>query len=69
MPIHSVAFPKNFTTSQIVNFLYKHDLKPIKGIDHYQPNYKRVRILPPELFKRFSTKVLDNGVHLIIGYF
>jgi hypothetical protein len=52
----------------IVDFLYKHNLKPIKGIDLYQPNYYRVRIIDPKEFKSFSTKVLPNGIHLILGY-
>ena len=66
--IHSVAFPRTFTINMIVDFLYKHNLKPIKGIDLYQPNYYRVRIIDPKEFKSFSTKVLPNGIHLILGY-
>ena len=67
--IHSVAFPKSYTVKQMVDFLYKHNLNPIKGIDdYYQPNYHRVRIIDPSKFKSFSTKILNNGIHLIIGY-
>jgi hypothetical protein len=65
--IHSVAFPRTFTMDMIIDFLYKHNLKPIKKIDLYQPNWYRVRIVDPKKFKSFYTKVLPNGIHLILG--
>lgn len=67
--LHSVAFPKNYKLKDIILFLDHHNLKPIKPIDLYQPNYNRVRIRDPKLFKRFTTKILNNGIHLIIGWY
>jgi hypothetical protein len=65
--IHSIAFPRSFTMNEIVDFLYRHKLKPIKHIDLYQPNFYRVRLHHPKLFKSFYTKILPNGIHLILG--
>jgi len=66
--IQSVVFPASFRRHQILTFLHEHKLMPLKGIDIHQPNWKRVRIRSPEIYKSFITKVLPNGVHLIIGY-
>jgi hypothetical protein len=67
--IHSVAFPRDkYNVDSMTDFLIEHNLKPIKPIDLYQKNWYRVRIVDPKRFKTFSTKVLNNGIHLIIGY-
>jgi hypothetical protein len=67
--IHSIAFPKYYKLNDIITFLQHHNFKPIKPIDVYQPHYNRVRLVDPRKFKRFTTKILKDGVHLIIGWF
>jgi len=64
--IHTVAFPDTFKQNEIIDFLHKHQLKPMKQMDH-KVNYYRVRIKHPKLFKSFITKVLPNNIHLILG--
>jgi hypothetical protein len=68
MSIQAVIFPKNYTLNNIIDFLYKHNLKPKKSIDTKQKNWLRVRITSPKLYSKYSTKILNNNVRLIIGY-
>ena len=68
--LHSVLFPLDFTLNDIIDFLQKHNMKPIKPIrEGERGKYKRVRIRDPKLFKSFITKKLNNGVSLVIGYY
>jgi DNA repair exonuclease SbcCD ATPase subunit len=67
--LHSIAFPKNYKLDDMISFLEHNHIKPIKPIDVYQPNYNRVRIRDPKLFDHFTTKILNNGIHLIIGWY
>ena len=68
MSIQAVIFPKDYTLNNIIDFLYKHNLKPKKSIDTKQKNWLRVRITSPKLYSKYSTKILNNNVRLIIGY-
>lgn len=68
--LHTVLFPLNFTLNEIIDFLQRNNLKPIKPMRQgEQGKYKRVRIRDPKLFKSFITKKLNNGVSLVIGYY
>ncbi len=67
--LQAVNFPKTYKLNDIIDFMIKHNLKPLKKIDTRQLNYYRVRITNPKKYKRFSTKVLNDGIHLIIGYY
>jgi len=66
--IQAIAFPITFKKSQIIDFLYKHQYEPIKPM-RIEGNYYRVRLEQPEQFKRYTTKILPDGIHLIIGYY
>lgn len=75
--IQALAFPKSsFNESKIVNWLYRHNMIPLKKVDKKQrKNFYRVRITPPrdknglERYKHYTTKILNDGVELIIGWF
>lgn len=67
--LHSIAFPKNYKLNDMISFLNNNNIKPIKPIDVYQPNYNRVRVRDPKLFDHFTTKILPDGIHLIIGWY
>lgn len=64
--IQSVVFDSNWNTKSARDWLKKNNLTPIKRV-HKINNTLRYRIIPPENFKTFSTKKLDN-ISLIIGY-
>jgi hypothetical protein len=66
--IHSVLFDnKRWLTSEARRWLKDHNIKPIKPV-HKTPNFHRYRIVDPNEFKSFSTKKMDNGIELVIGY-
>jgi hypothetical protein len=68
MSIQAVLFPRSeFEMFEVINFLHKHQLMPIKPA-HITNHFIRVRIRDPKQFRRFITKVLDNDVELVIGY-
>jgi hypothetical protein len=67
--LQAVNFPKTYKLEEMIDFLIKHNLKPLKKIDVRQLNYYRVRITNPKKYRSFSTKVLPDGIHLIIGYY
>ena len=67
--LQAVNFPKTYKLNEMIDFLIKHNLKPLKKIDVRQLNYYRVRITNPKKYRNFSTKVLPDGIHLIIGYY
>jgi len=62
--IHSVT---STSKSKLIKFLKEHNLKPIKPIIIYKNAY-RATIIDKKEFKTFSTMVLDDNIHLIIGY-
>ena len=66
--IHTIYFmtDDNWTTAKALRWLKAHDFKPIKPV-HKIGNELRYRLKDPELFKRFSTKILDNKVHIVFG--
>ena len=65
--IQSVRPPKSWTEQRIINWLYKHQIKPMKHIDKNFPNFYRIRITDPKQYKKFYTKILKDNVELIIG--
>lgn len=48
-------------------WLRLHGLTPIKRA-HRVGSEIRYRLAPPELYRRYRTKVLPNGVYLVFGY-
>lgn len=68
LELQAVNFPKSYKIKDIIDYLLKHNLKPLKKMDTRQLNYYRVRITNPKLYKRFVTKILpDSNIHLILG--
>lgn len=65
--IQSVSFPRTFKKLDIIKFLYKNKLIPIKDTDFSQINYYRFRIKDPKQFDSYYSKKLKNGVILTIG--
>lgn len=67
--LHTVLFKKNiWTIPKAQQWLSEHNIKPIKA-PRETKNFYRIRIKDPKLFKSFSTKVLDNGIELVFGFF
>lgn len=73
--LHSVVFktnpPNKWTTKLARKWLMSHSIKPIKMVDR-TINSLRYRIVSPECFLSFSTKVIktDQGViNLVIGWY
>jgi hypothetical protein len=66
MVIQSVVFPRTFSKNEMADFLQKHQLMPLKGIDRHQDNWWRIRITEPN-YAHYITRVLPNKVHLIVG--
>jgi len=70
--LQSILFPKNkFTYEQATQFLSNHKFKN-KGVDEKE-NFYRFRQLSTDYLKRlgytnYKTKVLNNGIELIIAY-
>lgn len=66
--IQSVVFDINYwKTNTARNWLKKHNLNPVNRV-HKINNTLRYRIIDPKKFKSFSTQILPNNIHLIIGY-
>lgn len=73
--IHSVVFVAPSNSKDRMWWLNKHQYKPIKRVhivkkDGVVTQY-RYRLRDPDLYKRFSTKVIFSPVgeiHLILGY-
>jgi hypothetical protein len=73
--IQALAFPKKYYNKQkIVDWLYSHNMEPLKAVDKTtRPNFYRVRITEPrdeigrEKYKHYITKILNDGVELIVG--
>ena len=55
---------------KIIDWLYKHQYKPLKAVDKIQrPNFYRVRLTPPKKYKQYTTKILNDGIELILGWY
>jgi len=69
--IQALAFPKkDYNEKSIIDWLYKHQYKPLKAVDKIQrPNFYRVRLTPPKKYKRYTTKILNDGIELILGWY
>lgn len=66
MSIQAVLFPReDFTPQQARYWLQKHNLVPIKMV-HPTPNYLRYRIETPRVTKKYYSKILPNGIILVI---
>jgi len=68
--IHSIIFPKeSFKVGEARQWLKKNKFIWNEKVNkEYRHNFLTFRQKPPELFSRFITKVLPNGIELIIGY-
>jgi len=68
--VQSVVFPKDkFNLTQARSFIKRNDYKQSfygKPVD-VTPTQYRFRQLAPGRFSDYRTKVLPNGVHLILG--
>ena len=67
--IQSIQFDRELWTPRTINiWLMKHDIQPMKKLQRY-PNYYRIRLADPKLFKRFrNDKISDKGIILTIGF-
>jgi len=54
-----------FTSKKLLNWIRSHGFEPIKKI-HNVSHIMRYRISEPIYGKRYITKVLSNGIHLVI---
>jgi len=67
--VQSIIFDKKQWTSQSAHrWLHAHHTKPIKAA-HETKHFLRYRLRNPEMFSRFITKKLPNGIDLIIGFY
>ena len=67
MSIQSVIFPiEIYTINEAINWLKLHKLKHNK-VD-FKHAYYRFRQFNPKKNSHYYTKVLDDGIHLIISY-
>jgi len=65
--IQSVYFMKPFfTESKALRWLDSYGYKPIKPV-HVLGDELRYRIKEPK-FKRYITRVVSNGIHLVLGF-
>lgn len=65
--VHSIVFPEGTDLFSAILWSIKHDFYPIKTT--IENEKLRFRIRNPKLFNSFSTKKLNNGISLIIGYY
>ncbi len=67
--LQSVYFLTTYgwTPDLAYRWLLKHSINPIKS-EHLKGQSIRFRIVEPSSFKRFRTKVLKDGVRLVIGF-
>jgi len=66
--IQAILFDNHtWTAKEARKWLHNNNFHPIKPA-HRTTNMLRYRLIPPEQFKRFTTKKLDNGIELVIGY-
>lgn len=69
LEIHNVYFmtTDGWTKSKAEKWLRSHDYKVKKKDPHYVGNEIRYNQMPKQKFKSFITKILPNGVHLVLG--
>jgi hypothetical protein len=64
--VHAIHFPKpRWTLERAERWLLKHAYTPIKDVDNTKHFY-RYRILPRSKKYNYFTKVLPNGIHMVI---
>jgi hypothetical protein len=56
-----------WSASTIRHWLKTEGLQPIKRA-HRLGTEIRYRITPPRRYSRFTTRVLNNGIHLVLGW-
>jgi len=65
--VQAVTFPmEDWTPTRSRAWLAVHSFEPIKPA-RIEGHYRRYRLSDPRRYDQFYTKVLPNGVHLIIG--
>jgi hypothetical protein len=68
MVIQSIGFNiHQWSLAEAKQWAREHKFKPIKIA--LEENYLKLRLFDPKKFRRFSTKDIGNGIHLIIGYY
>jgi hypothetical protein len=65
--VQAVYFPDSWAMSDMRAWLRKAGHVPLKE-PHHVGHITRWRIQEPGQFGRFVTKVLPNGVHLVLGF-
>ena len=66
--IQSIHIPINkYTKKEAWDWILQHGFTPIK--ETKESNYYKFRLDDPKYYKRFRTKVLDNGIQLILGFY
>jgi len=67
--IQALGFPKDtFKKKDVVDFLYRHQMKPLKKIRE-EGHYYRVRLTDPRPYKKYITKISPDNIHFIIGFY
>lgn len=73
--IQSIIFTnttnKQWNNGSAKKWMFKRNLNPIKKVHKEIVNGNmtyRYRINPPEVFKKFITKPLNNGITFVIGF-
>lgn len=68
--IQSVVFLKRdgWTKEKARAWFKNTKLRPIKPVDDHLIGELRYRLRDPKLFRHFITKIIGNGVHLVIGF-
>lgn len=69
MPIQAIygLETDGWTSKKLRIWMKQHKLKPIKRL-HKKGNELRYRIRDPTLYSKYSTQVLPEGIHLVIGW-
>lgn len=65
--IQAILFNKDTPIDDIVDFLYKHNIIPLKAI-HETQGYKRVRINDPKKYKNMRIKEINDKIKFILGF-
>lgn len=69
LEIHNIYFmKKDWTEKQAQDWIKSHGYKlKKKDLKQHSPTEFRYNQMPKQKFKKFVTKILPNGVHMIFG--
>jgi hypothetical protein len=67
--IQAIIFDKKYySAKKAKQWLKDYDIEPLKRV-HKTKNFLRYRINMPELYKRFTTKKIDEGIKIVLGWY